>query len=90
MSALVIGWCAASGGATLGFLLGVMLASGKLRDGELAYTRLSQAMRDFLRMHLEGSGRLVPVAREELLATQQALLEADVLAGQRSSLESRY
>jgi hypothetical protein len=90
MSALVtVCFCAASGGATFGFLLGAMLASGKVRDAELAYGRLSDAVRKFLRAHLEGSSRLIPVARDDLLATRQALLEADVMAGLRSSYEER-
>ena len=91
MSALVtVGFCATSGGATIGFLLGTMLASGKLRDFELAQGRLSDAVHAFLQSHLEGQSALVPVAREDLVLLRERLHEAEVLAGLRSSCESRY
>lgn len=91
MSALVtVGFCAASGGATFGFVLGSMLASGKLRDAEIAYSLLSESVREFLRTHLEGNSPLVPIVRDDLLAARRALRQADVMAGLRPATEERY
>lgn len=91
MSALVtVGFCAASSGATLGFLLGSMMASGKLRDLELAYGKLSDAARLFLQAHLQGTACLLPVAREDLLELKERLQAADVLAGLRLACDARY
>ena len=91
MSALVaVGFCATSGGATFGFLLASVLASGKLHDFEIAHGRLSEAVRMFLRSHSEGSSPLVPVARDELMQLHERLKEVEVLLCLRSSCESRY
>jgi len=86
MSAWVVGLCAsASGGAVLGLLTGTMLASGKLRDLELAYSRLSEGVHSFLRVHLVKGSRLVPISEDDLQHLRQSLAEADVLAGLRES-----
>ena len=91
MSALVtVGFCAASSGATLGYLLGTMMSRGKLRDYELAYARLSDATRQFLLSHLQGASRLIPAARDDLLALRQGLLEADLLVGLCLQCDTRY
>ena len=91
MSALVTwGFCAASSGATVGYLLGTMMSRGKLRDYELAYGRLSDATRQFLRSHLQAACGLIPVAREDLLALKQGLLEADLLVGLCLQCDTRY
>lgn len=91
MSALVTwGFCAASSGATVGYLLGTMMSRSKLRDYELAYGRLSDATRGFLRSHLQGSSRLLPVARDDLVGLKQGLLEADLLVGLCLQCDTRY
>jgi hypothetical protein len=71
-------------------LLGTILASGKLRDFELAQSHLSDAVHTFLQSHLEGHSALVPVAREDLVQLRERFHEAEVLAGLRPSCESRY
>jgi hypothetical protein len=91
MSALVaVGFCATSGGATFGFLLASVLASGKLHDFEAANVRLSEAVRLFLQSHSEGIAPLVPVARDDLLQLQERLKEVEVLLGLRAGGDSRY
>jgi len=91
MSALVTwSFCAASSGATIGYLLGTLMSRGKLRDYELAYGRLSDATRHFLRLHLPGASRLLPVACDDLLALKQGLLEADLLVGLCLQCDNRY
>jgi hypothetical protein len=74
----------------MGYLLGTMMSRGKLRDYELAYARLSDATRQFLRLHLQGAARLLPVARDDLLALKQGLLEADLLVGLCLQCDTRY
>lgn len=74
----------------MGYLLGTLMSRGKLRDYELGYARLSDATRQFLRLHLQGASRLLPVARDDLLALKQGLLEADLLVGLCLQCDMRY
>jgi hypothetical protein len=48
MFALVVGLCAFSGGASVGFVIGALLASGRGQDLEFAYRRLRAAVREVL------------------------------------------
>jgi hypothetical protein len=83
MSALIFGFCAASGGATLGLFLGAIFACGKLRDMELAYGRLADDVRHFVQSH---AGRalhepVVSVPSQHVLNLEKAFLEAESISG---------
>jgi hypothetical protein len=82
MSAVVVGLCAASGGATAGLLTGAMLASGKLKDLESAYTQVASPLRQFLQDHptLENA-ELLLVSPEELAALRKALAASEEMFG---------
>jgi hypothetical protein len=74
MSDVIVGFCAASGGATVGLLTGAMLTSGKMKDLESAYAELSGPLHRFLQDHpieenVEGS----LVSPQELVNLRKAL-----------------
>lgn len=82
MSAILIGFFAASGGVVAGLLLGACLAAGKLRDLEAAYECLSHNVRMFVRSYLAAEEReMIPVARHDFHFLRQSLLKADRAVG---------
>ena len=82
MSALFIGFCAASIGMVAGLLLGACLAAGKLRDLEAAYECLSHSVRIFVRTYWSmDEEEVVPVSRHDFTFLRQSLVKADRAVG---------
>ena len=82
MSDVVVGLCAASGGATVGLLTGAMLASGKVKDLEVAYSQLSNPVRHFLNDHSAAEhGGAIAVSSQELVVLRNALDASERMMG---------
>ncbi len=78
MSAVLVGICAASVGATIGLVIGGLLACGRSQDLEIAYRRLRVEVLHLLESHATAHGDILLPA-EQLAALSEALSDADLL-----------
>jgi hypothetical protein len=82
MDTVVVGLCAASGGATVGLLTGAILSSGKVNDLEFAYGQLSNPVRRFLKDHaVTGQEGGILVSQDELVVLWKALDASERMTG---------
>lgn len=78
MSAVLVGLCAASVGATIGLVIGGLLACGRGQDLEIAYRRLRVEVLHLLESHASSNGDVM-IPAEQWQALSEALADADLL-----------
>jgi hypothetical protein len=71
---------ALSGSATFGYLVSALLTSSKIRDLELAYQKLSQAIRTFLEGCPTCECGMLILSDDDICRMRKTLQEADALA----------
>ena len=70
-----------SAATTIGYVLGALLASSKIRELQMAYLLLSRAIHAFLGDSPDGLCGMMVLGDEDLLAMRQTLATTDEMAG---------
>jgi hypothetical protein len=78
---LVIGFCVLAGVASIGYVLGGLLALNRLHEMQAAYQRLSHAIRNLLGDCADAECGMLILCHDDLTSLRQTLDATDALMG---------
>lgn len=78
---IIVGFFALSGTASIGYILGGLLASNRLKELQMAYARLSRAIHEFLGdCPVAGFGMMI-LGDDDMVTLRNTLIATDAIAG---------